>query len=233
MQLAIIVPVLNDAPALARLLPALAPLRSRGARVIVVDGGSADDPAAVSHGYVDAFLHAKAGRAAQQHAGTVAQTVDAFWFLHADSIIPPDADAHIGHALAARAWGRFDVRLAGRSRLLPVVAWCMNQRSALTGICTGDQGMFVTADAYARVGGFPQIALMEDIALSKRLKRISPPARIKVPIMSSGRRWDARGALQTIFSMWWLRLRYFFGADPTKLHRAYYRAPSSSAPKQR
>ncbi|MGL4574738.1 MAG: TIGR04283 family arsenosugar biosynthesis glycosyltransferase [Burkholderiaceae bacterium] len=233
MQLAIIVPVLNDAAALARLLPTLAPLRARGARVVVVDGGSADDGAAVSQSHADAFLQSPAGRAVQQHAGTFVQPADAYWFLHADSTIPADADALIAQALATRAWGRFDVRLAGRSRWLPVVAWCMNQRSALTGICTGDQGIFVTADAYARAGGFPQIALMEDIALSKRLKRISHPVRIKTPIFSSGRRWDARGALRTIVSMWWLRLRYFCGADPTKLHRAYYGAPSNPHPKQR
>jgi rSAM/selenodomain-associated transferase 2 len=229
MQLSIIIPVLNDAPALTRLLPQLAPLRQRGAEVIVVDGGSTDESMRIARESANQAIAANRGRALQQNAGAAAASGDALWFLHADCAPPEHADRLIEQAVAAGAsWGRFDVRLQGNSWLLPMVAWSMNHRSHLTGICTGDQGLFVTRAVYDAAGGFPSIALMEDIAFSKALKRCGPPARIVQPIIASGRRWDKSGAWRTIFLMWWLRLRYFFGADPTKLHHAYYAASTPS-----
>jgi rSAM/selenodomain-associated transferase 2 len=188
----------------------------------VVDGGSQDAPHSVAQSRADRVLASPKGRAAQQHTGAQAAHGDVLWFVHADCTPSPNADALIQAALQQHPWGRFDVRLRGRSKALPVVAWMMNCRSRLTGICTGDQGIFVTREAYAAVGGMPQIALMEDIALSKKLKRIAKPACIATPIVASGRRWDTQGALRTIVKMWWLRLRYFFGADPAVLHRSYY-----------
>jgi rSAM/selenodomain-associated transferase 2 len=144
-------------------------------------------------------------------------------FLHADTRLPPDADRLILDDLArsGRAWGRFDVTIEGRSRLLPLVAALMNLRSRLTGIATGDQAMFVTSEAFARAGGFPGIALMEDVALSRRLKRVSKPLCLRARVVTSGRRWDERGALRTILLMWRLRLAYFFGARPDTLAQRY------------
>jgi hypothetical protein len=140
-----------------------------------------------------------------------------------DCLPPADADELIARALEPpAAWGRFNVRIAGQSRWLRLVAWSMNHRSRLTGICTGDQGIFVTRGAYDQSGGIPPIALMEDIAFSKVLKRFGRPACIRQALVTSGRRWDRHGVLSTILFMWRLRLRYFFGADPTKLHRMYY-----------
>jgi rSAM/selenodomain-associated transferase 2 len=222
MQLSIIIPVFNDAPTLHLLLTALAPLRARQAEIIVVDGSSKDDPHTVAQGRVDCIITAPKGRAAQQHAGAQVAHGDALWFVHADCTPPANADALIQHALQHHPWGRFDVRLRGQSRWLPLVAWMMNQRSRITGICTGDQGIFVARHVYAHIGGMPQITLMEDIAFSKRLKCVGRPACITTAITASGRRWDKHGALRTIMHMWWLRLRYFFGADPQALHRSYY-----------
>ena len=111
--------------------------------------------------------------------------------------------------------------IEGGHPFLPLVATCMNARSRLTSITTGDQAMFVTRDAFARVGRFPEIALMEDIELARRLKRISPPLSLRARVTTSGRRWESRGVLRTILLMWRLRLAYFFGADPQDLARRY------------
>jgi rSAM/selenodomain-associated transferase 2 len=234
MQLSIIIPVLNDAVALARLLAILQPMRSRGAQVIVVDGDSTDSPDHVTADLADDFLVATRGRATQQHAGALRASGDAFWFVHADCVPAHNADTLIEQALARGQWGRFDVKLLGRSRWLAVIAWTMNQRSRLTGICTGDQGIFVSRLAYEAVQGMPQIQLMEDVEFSKRLKQLSRPVRVVQPLQVSARRWDTRGVWRTIFTMWWLRLLYFFGTDPTELYRLYYGTPSNSRnPKER
>jgi hypothetical protein len=120
------------------------------------------------------------------------------------------------------------VRIAGHHPLLPLIARAMNMRSRLTGIATGDQAMFVTRAAFAAIGGFPNLPLMEDIALSKRLKRIGRPACIGTPVVTSGRRWERDGALRTILLMWRLRLAYFFGAEPAALARRYGYVPRRS-----
>lgn len=223
--LSIIVPVLNEAPGIARTLQALAPLRRRGAEVIVVDGGSKDDTFTCAALHADHILTAARGRAAQMSAGAQAARADVLLFLHADTCLPADADTHIQRALAEddHEWGRFDVRIEGTSPFLPAIAWLMNRRSCLTGIATGDQAMFVTRRAFIHVGGFPAQALMEDIALSRRLKTVSRPACLREPAITSGRRWDDNGALRTVVLMWWLRLAYFCGVSPARLARWYGR----------
>jgi rSAM/selenodomain-associated transferase 2 len=230
MHLSIIIPVLNDAAALRALLHQLAPLRAQGVQIVVADGGSTDGSAQAAAPLADVVLTVTPpGRAAQQHAGATAASGDVLWFLHADCAPPAHAYQLITQALQAGAqWGRFDVLLHGKAWVLPLVAYSMSVRSRLTGICTGDQGIFVRRTAYVAVGGMAPVALMEDIALSKALKRVGRPACIAQPLVASGRRWDNHGALRTILLMWWLRLRYFFGADPTKLARIYYNISTTS-----
>jgi rSAM/selenodomain-associated transferase 2 len=152
------------------------------------------------------------------NAGAAVATGDALLFLHADTRLPPDADALVAAALARRDWGRFDVRIDGRSPLLPVIAWFMNQRSRLTGIATGDQAIFVRREVFP---GFPEIALMEDVAFSVAMKARARPACLRQRVTTSGRRWDEGGALRTLLLMWRLRLAYFLGAAPEKLARRY------------
>ena len=221
MTLSIVMPALNEAAHIAAALEALAPLRRRGAEVIVVDGGSRDGTAALAAPLADRVLAAPRGRAAQMNAGAAAARGDILLFLHADTRLPDDADILIRDALARspRVWGRFDVRFAGNA--LPLVAAAMNLRSRVTGIATGDQAMFVTRDAFARAGGFRDIALMEDVALSARLKRLSRPLCLRARATTSPRRWQAHGTLRTVLLMWRLRLAFFFGADPKRLARAY------------
>ncbi len=223
MRLSIVVPVLDEAAGVGDVLGRLAPLRERGAEVLVVDGGSRDDTPALARAHADRVIAAPRGRAAQMNAGAATATGDVLLFLHADTILPPDADRLIVRGLqeTGLAWGRFDVDIAGRHRLLPVVATLMNRRSRLTGIATGDQAMFVRADAFARAGGFPDVPLMEDIAISRALKRLSRPLCLAGPVITSGRRWEKNGVARTIGLMWRLRLAYFLGADPARLARAY------------
>ncbi|HVC10516.1 MAG TPA: TIGR04283 family arsenosugar biosynthesis glycosyltransferase [Burkholderiales bacterium] len=216
------VPALDEAGGIARTLEALAPLRARGHEVIVVDGGSADQTRALAAPFADRVLEAPRGRARQTNAGAAAARGDILLFLHADTLLPPQADRAILAALGGtRLWGRFDLAIASRSPLLAVVGFCMNWRSRLTGIATGDQAIFVRRDAFARAGGFPDIALMEDIAFSVRMKRLARPACLRERALTSDRRWRRHGAAATILLMWRLRLAYFLGADPQELARRY------------
>ena len=222
-RISIIVPTLNEAEGIAAALAALAPLREQGHEVIVVDGGSGDGTPALARGAADRVVSAPRGRASQMNAAAALARGAVLLFLHADTRLPENADARILHGLAAsgRAWGRFDARIEGESRLLPVIAFFMNLRSRATGIATGDQAIFVRRDAFERAGRFPPLELMEDIALSSSLKRISRPLCIAERVVTSGRRWERRGILRTVLLMWRLRLEFFFGAAPASLARFY------------
>jgi rSAM/selenodomain-associated transferase 2 len=222
-SLSIIVPVLNEAATVAAALEALAPLRVRSHEVIVVDGGSSDDTAALSKPLADYVISSPRGRAMQMNAGAAIARGDVLLFLHADTRLPKNADKLIlgGLANSQHRWGRFDIAIEGTHPLLPIIATMMNLRSRLTGIATGDQAMFVTAQTFVSSRGFPETALMEDIAFSRQLKRVSPPLCLRARVTTSGRRWEQRGVVRTMFLMWRLRLAYFFGVSPDSLARQY------------
>lgn len=229
MKLSVVMPVLNEADGIAEALGALAPLRARGVEVVVADGGSSDATFAISRRLADVAIAAPRGRGAQMNAGAAASSGEVLLFLHADTRLPCDADALVcnglarsGHASGA-FWGRFDVRIAGAHPLFPIIAAMINLRSRLTGIATGDQAIFMSRAAFTP--GFPEIALMEDIAMTKRLKRIGPPLCIASPVVTSGRRWEKHGVMKTIVLMWGLRLAYFLGASPAWLARSYGYVP--------
>lgn len=220
--LSIIVPVLNEADGIVAALSALQPLRERGAEIIVVDGASEDRTADLARPYCDQLLLAPRGRAAQMNAGAAAAQGQILLFLHADTRLPREADLLVRDGLSRnRVWGRFDVRIAGSNPLLGVVATLTSIRSRLTGIATGDQAIFVDRRAFAAVEGFPNIPLMEDIVLSRRLKRLGWPLCLSTPVVTSGRRWETHGVVRTIVLMWHLRLAFFLGAKPTQLARRY------------
>lgn len=220
-RFSIVVPVLDEAATIDGLLDSLADWRAPGVELVVVDGGSRDDTLARCQGRADIACPGPRGRARQMNHGAALARGEQLLFLHADTRLPPDAPAAVAQALADRHWGRFDVRIEGRSRWLPVVAALMNRRSRWTGIATGDQAMFVRRSVFQAVGGFPDQPLMEDIELSRRLLRLGRPACLRQHVLTSGRRWDQRGAWRTIVLMWRLRLLYWLGASPERLARAY------------
>jgi rSAM/selenodomain-associated transferase 2 len=224
--LSLILPVLDEAATLPVQLARLQDLRRRGAEVLVVDGGSADATPVLARPLVDRLITAPRGRAAQMNAGAGAARGQVLLFLHADTTLPPAADALIDAAIAAgAAWGRFDVRIDAHHPLLRLVERMMNWRSRLSGIATGDQAIFVRHDIFTRLGGFPELPLMEDIAFSKLLKRIARPACLRAQVLTSGRRWEKHGVLRTIVLMWSLRASYFLGADPQRLAVRYGYVP--------
>lgn len=222
-QLSIVLPVLDEAEGIVEQLQSLQPLRRRGAELIVVDGGSRDGSAERAAAWADQVLISERGRARQMNRGAAAARAPVLLFLHADTRLPDDADQALlgGLAQGRHQWGRFDVRIDGRARVLPLVARMMNLRSRWTGIATGDQALFVQREAFDAVGGFPDQPLMEDVEISRRLGRLSAPLCLRQTVLTSGRRWDQRGPWRTIVLMWRLRLLYWLGVEPERLARLY------------
>ena len=223
MRLAVIVPALDEEAVIGETLGALAALRRLGHRVVLADGGSRDRTPDIARELADHVIVAPRGRARQMNAGAAVAEGDVLLFLHADTRLPETAAADVlaGLGTSGRRWGLFDVRLSGAHPLLRVVERTMNLRSRLTGIATGDQALFVERELFVATGGFPDIPLMEDVALSKRLKRGGPPLCLRSRVITSSRRWEERGVLRTIGLMWGLRAAYALGVPPDRLARLY------------
>lgn len=221
-SLSIIVPVWREAAGIESALKALMPLRDAGHEVIVVDAGSDDGTATLARPLCDRVVQSGKGRAVQMNAGAELARGRLLLFLHADTRLPEDALRQLeGFMASGCAWGRFDVRLSGRRTLYRVIAWFMNWRSRLTGICTGDQALFVRRDAFEALGGFQPLPLMEDVELSRRLGLVSRPFCVRSPVITDSRRWETLGPWRTIFLMWRLRWRYWRGESPESLAKAY------------
>ncbi|MDO9106055.1 MAG: TIGR04283 family arsenosugar biosynthesis glycosyltransferase [Methylovulum sp.] len=221
MKFSIIIPTLNEEDGIQRCLSALQPLRST-AEIIVADGGSDDNTVERAAALADKIVCSATGRARQMNAGADQATGDVLLFLHADTSLPPNALHLIRQQLGSPGqWGHFDIHLSGKPVMLKVIAFMMNRRSRLTGIATGDQAIFVSHTVFSAIGQYPDIALMEDIALCKTLNKLSRPICLDAKVSSSGRRWERHGVWQTIVLMWRLRWRYFLGADPDALAALY------------
>lgn len=222
-SLSIIIPTLNESAGIVAHLAALQVLRPQKIELVVVDGGSEDDTVGLAQPLADRVLAAPRGRGAQMNVGARAASGDVLLFLHADTRLPRDAPEQVHAALAdgQHVWGRFDVAITGRHPLLRVIAWCINRRSRYTGIATGDQAIFVRRDAFESAGRFAEIALMEDVALAKRLRRWTRPCCLACRVTTSGRRWQTRGVWRTVFLMWLLRLGYWLGCRSDFLARLY------------
>jgi rSAM/selenodomain-associated transferase 2 len=217
MKFSIIIPAINEEKAIKCCLSAIQPLRNNS-EIIIVDGGSTDNTRVVAKPLADKVITSEKSRARQMNNGARQASGDVLIFLHADTCLPENALQLIQQQLGnSGKWGRFDIQLSGKHFMLKVIAQMMNWRSRLTGIATGDQVIFVTRQAFEEAGQYPEIALMEDIALCKALKKISPPVCLNAKVSSSSRRWERNGIYTTILLMWSLRLRYFLGADPQTL----------------
>jgi rSAM/selenodomain-associated transferase 2 len=222
-QLSIIIPVVNEANHHTTRLQALQILRNH-CQLVLVDGGSEDDSAKIAEPLVDQVLHSPRGRTQQMNFGVTHAQAEVLLFLHADTCLPDNAVNKILQAVdLGYHWGRFDVSFDSPQPVFKLIAFMMNWRSRLIDIATGDQAMFMTRQAFDAVAGFPEIALMEDIALSASLKKLGRPSCLTDQVITSARRWQQHGILKTILLMWWLRLRYFFGANTADLVARYYR----------
>ncbi len=220
MKVSVVVPMLDE----AAVLPAmLAHVGGIGAdEVVFVDGGSRDGSVELARRAGIEVIGASRGRARQMNAGAGATHGDILLFLHVDTFLPAGALDAVRDAIERGAcWGRFDVRIDGKPWMLRVIGALMNRRSRLSGIATGDQAIFVRRDTFASIGGFPDQPLMEDIEISKRLRRIAAPACLRAQVRTSGRRWESRGVWRTIFLMWRLRFAYWRGTPADVIARAY------------
>lgn len=224
LRLSVIIPTLNEAESIVATLNRLQAMRKRGHEVIVSDGGSKDNTVQLCIPLVDRVVKTETGRARQMNAGVKSSQGNVFWFLHADTLIEPDHDQLIIKTVTENSnrWGRFDVQLSGTHPLLRIIERLMNWRSCLTGIATGDQGIFVQRELFEDIGGFASIPLMEDIEISKRLRKRARPFCIRKTLVTSSRRWEKSGILKTILLMWRLRLLFALGVDANRLAR-YYR----------
>ena len=224
-SISIVIPALDEAANLIRLLPELA-VGSPGPEVIVVDGGSGDGTAdAVTASERVHYLAASRGRARQMNAGARVAHGDVLVFLHADTRLPVGALDAVARAMADPrvVGGRFDVRFDTPRPVMRMVAWFINRRSRVSGIATGDQAIFVRRAVFETLGGYPDIPLMEDVELTRRLKRHGHLACLRQKVTTSARKWEQEGVLRTILLMWLLRVLYFCGVEPSRLHRLYYR----------
>jgi rSAM/selenodomain-associated transferase 2 len=224
--LSVIMPVWREAGAieatLTRLRLRLSDVDGFRYEIIVVDGGSDDGTAALAKPLCDQLVVSGPGRAVQMNAGAAAASGDVFLFLHADTQLPASAPGRVTEFFhSSAAWGRFDVRLTGQRRLFRVIAWFMNRRSRLTGIATGDQGIFVRRSVFEQLGGFASIPLMEDVEICGRLKRLSRPFCIPDPVITDSRRWQQNGPWRTVLLMWRIRWRYWRGEAPESLAKLY------------
>jgi rSAM/selenodomain-associated transferase 2 len=221
-KLSIITPTLNEADQIEQHLGNLQILRQHGHEVIVVDGGSIDGTVSLVSPLCDQVCQAQQSRSIQMNCGAKVATGECLIFLHADTVLPDNFLEYFSTINNIEGkWGRFDISLSGRNWLFRIIESCMNSRSSFTGIVTGDQVMFIGKELFNRVGGYPEIALMEDIAISNLLIKISAPIRIREKVISSSRRWEKNGIVKTIIKMWILRLLYFFQYDTNKLAKLY------------
>ncbi len=232
MKISVIIPVLNEETAVREMLPEMQWIRESGHELIVVDGGSTDDSFPLAKNFSDAVIVSTQGRAVQMNAGAKIATGDVLLFLHIDTILPPDSLSKIltsvnwgntqNNSQVEKAWGRFDVRLSGSHFMFRIIEALMNWRSRITGIATGDQAIFVSKELFEHIGGYKEIPLMEDIEISRRLKKFCKPVCIQDRVIASSRRWEVSGIYRTVFLMWRLRFSYWLGVDPVRLVKQYY-----------
>jgi rSAM/selenodomain-associated transferase 2 len=220
--ISIIVPTRNEAETIAT---TLAPLREREVlEVIVVDGASRDETRTIAKALADLVIEAPPGRARQMNAGARAARGDILLFLHADTLVPRGFASAIVSACAGAIGGRFDVTLGAPQRRFRIIETAINARSRWSGLFTGDQALFIRADVFRELGGYPDQPLLEDVALARAMKRRGAVAALRARVRTSARRWQRHGTLRTIALMWWIRALYALGVSPRRLARLYREA---------
>ena len=222
-SISIIIPVLNEERVIKTLLQQLQPYRAQGHEVIVVDGGSCDKTVSVSKSLADKVIQSVPGRATQMNHGAAQASNDILWFLHADTTLHQEAIKKIQFYLIDKDkdWGHFNIKLSGENILFRLIEKMINIRSCMTSIVTGDQGIFVKRKSFEQVKGYSALPLMEDIDLSRKLRKISRAVCVKENLTTSSRRWEEKGIISTVFLMWRLRFLYWLGVSADKLAAQY------------
>ena len=213
-----VVPAWNEAD---RLGPLLAALSAEVDELVVVDGQSDDETVARATAGGARVVHAARGRAHQLQAGVDGSAAPLLWFVHADSAVRPGSGAAIKAAAGAAEWGCLRVEIDDPDLRLRFTAWWMNARARQAQSATGDMGLWARRSALAAVGGWPQVALCEDLALCEALRPAFAFAALAQPIGTSARRWRGAGVQRTILTMWAVRAAWHLGAPPAALSRLY------------
>lgn len=221
-MISIIIPVYNEETTILTCLDFLRPWQEQGSEIIVVDGGSDDGTYAMAEGHASTVCRSARGRGIQMNTGARYASGQTLLFLHVDTRLPAVSNKLLQHlVLDENSWGRFDVTLSDERPVFRIIGFFMNLRSRITGIATGDQALFIHKSLFEKAGGFPEIPLMEDIAICKKLLQTSRPICLHQRVVTSSRRWASRGIIKTIFLMWYLRTAYFLGVKPEQLARLY------------
>ncbi len=196
---------------------------------IFVDGGSSDDSKQKIQDFIQknarcSITSSEKGRAKQMNAGALEAKGECCLFLHADTRLPDNTVELLLGFLKQKekVWGSFSMKFDDEGVVFRLLAWMINRRSGLTQVVTGDQALFVRSDIFKELKGFPDIPLMEDVAMTKSLREYSQPFRIKDAVMTSSRRWKSKGLIRTILMMWFLRFAYLVGIHPKRLVSWYY-----------
>lgn len=223
-KISFILPVLNEAELVVEQLGLLQAYRQKGHEVLVIDGGSTDNTAELASALADVVETTLPGRSRQMNHGAEHASGEVFLFLHIDTSLPKAADELVLRALGGdqAGWGWFNVRLSSNRVPFRLIGWAMNVRAGFSSVCTGDQALFVSRELFEEVGKFPALPLMEDIAISKKLRRIVSPVHIVQAAVTSSRRWEEKGLFKTVLLMWKLRLLFFLGVSPSRLVTMYY-----------
>ena len=229
MSLSIIIPVLNEIESIEKSSLSLIKKRDKAdIELIFVDGGSDDGTAEYLHDFALKFnkvlcLNAcSKGRALQMNLGAQNADYPCLLFVHADTLLPDDFFEQIMKAMATGyLWGRFDVSLSNPAWYFKMIGFMINLRSRLTKISTGDQGLFIKKTEFLEIEGFSNMPLMEDVDITKRLRKRSLPFLSSLKVVTSSRRWEKHGVIRTVLLMWVLRGLFFLGISPAYFHHWY------------